>query len=210
MASRTGLTTPITNRLVDDHQQLFFAVKAEFDTDDIRVWTGNDDITIDSETYTGAGSLLTISGVQEGREIKSEGLSIAVSGMDSTVLSYALTENYQNRPITLFLGFLMGGGVEVAGVITLFKGRMVNLSVSDDTNGSVINLDAENRLLDLDRPSNLRYTAESQQFLFSGDTGFNRMQQLQDKQITWGQETDNVTSGGSGGVVDGDPEYNMR
>lgn len=210
MASRTGLTTPITNRLVDDHQQLFFAVKAEFDTDDIRVWTGNDDITIDSETYTGAGSLLTISGVQEGREIKSEGLSIALSGMDSTVLSYALTENYQNRPITLFLGFLMGGGVEVAGVITLFKGRMVNLSVSDDTNGSVINLDAENRLLDLDRPSNLRYTAESQQFLFSGDTGFNRMQQLQDKQITWGQETDNVTSGGSGGVVDGDPEYNMR
>ena len=210
MSSRTGLTTPITNRLVDDHQQLFFAVKAEFDTDDIRVWTGNDDITIDSETYTGAGSLLTISGVQEGREIKSEGLSIALSGMDSTVLSYALTENYQNRPITLFLGFLMGGGVEVAGVITLFKGRMVNLSVSDDTNGSVINLDAENRLLDLDRPSNLRYTAESQQFLFSGDTGFNRMQQLQDKQITWGQETDNVTSGGSGGVVDGDPEYNMR
>ena len=210
MASRTGLTTSITNRLVDDHQQLFFAVKAEFDTDDIRVWTGNDDITIDSETYTGAGSLLTISGVQEGREIKSEGLSIALSGMDSTVLSYALTENYQNRPITLFLGFLMGGGVEVAGVITLFKGRMVNLSVSDDTNGSVINLDAENRLLDLDRPSNLRYTAESQQFLFSGDTGFNRMQQLQDKQITWGQETDNVTSGGSGGVVDGDPEYNMR
>ena len=159
MASRTGLTTPITNRLVDDHQQLFFAVKAEFDTDDIRVWTGNDDITIDSETYTGAGSLLTISGVQEGREIKSEGLSIALSGMDSTVLSYALTENYQNRPITLFLGFLMGGGVEVAGVITLFKGRMVNLSVSDDTNGSVINVDAENRLLDLDRPSNLRYTA---------------------------------------------------
>tara|TARA_B100000519_G_C14247102_1_gene440393 strand:+ start:123 stop:755 length:633 start_codon:yes stop_codon:yes gene_type:complete len=210
MASRTGLTTPITNRLVDDHQQLFFAVKAEFDTDDIRVWTGNDDITIDSETYTGAGSLLTISGVQEGREIKSEGLSIALSGMDSTVLSYALTENYQNRPITLFLGFLMGGGVEVAGVITLFKGRMVNLSVSDDTNGSVINVDAENRLLDLDRPSNLRYTAESQQFLFSGDTGFNRMQQLQDKQITWGQETDNVTSGGSGGVVDGNPEYNMR
>ena len=210
MATRTGLTTAITNRLADEHQQLIVAVKAEFDTDDIRIWSGNDDITIDSETYTGAGTLLTISDVVEGREVKSEGVSVALSGMDSTVLSYALTENYQNRPITLFLGFLMGGSNEVAGTIILFKGRMVNLTVNDDPNGSVVNVDAENRLVDLDRPSNLRYTAESQQFLFAGDTGFNRMQQLQDKQINWGQEIDNVTTGGHGGVVDGDPEYNMR
>lgn len=212
MASRTGLTTAVTNRLVDSHQQLFVAAKAEFDTDDIRVWSGNDDITIESETYTGAGSLLTISDVIEGREVKSEGISIALSGMDSTVLSYALTENYQNRPITIFLGFLMGGSNEVAGTIILFKGRMVNLTVGDDPNGSIINIDAENRLVDLDRPSNLRYTAESQQFLFAGDTGFNRMQQLQDKQINWGQETDNVTGsgGGRGGVGDDETEYNHR
>jgi len=194
MATRTGITTPVANRLVDSHQSIFIAVKAEFDTDDIRVWTGNDDLTIDSETYIGAGSLLTIGEVTEGREVKSEGISIALSGMDKTVLSYALTENYQNRPITLFLGFLMGGSNEVAGTITLFKGRMVNLTVNDSPQGSIINVDAENRLVDLERPSNLRYTAESQEFLFSGDTGFNRMQQLVDKQVTWGQETDNTTN----------------
>ena len=194
MATRTGITTPVANRLVDSHQSLFIAAKAEFDTDDIRVWTGNDDLTIDSETYLGAGSLLTISEVTEGREVKSEGISIALSGMDKTVLSYALTENYQNRPMTLFLGFLMGGSNEVAGTITLFKGRMVNLTVNDSPQGSIINVDAENRLVDLERPSNLRYTAESQEFLFSGDTGFNRMQQLIDKQVTWGQETDNTTN----------------
>ena len=210
MASRTGLTTAVTNRLVDEHQQLFIAAKAEFDTDDIRVWSGTDDITVESETYTGAGSLLTISDIVEGREVKSEGVSIALSGMDSTVLSYALTENYQNRPITLFLGFLMGGSNEVAGTIVLFKGRMVNLTVNDDPNGSIINVDAENRLVDLDRPSNLRYTAESQQFLHSGDTCFNRMQQLQDKQITWGQASDHVTSGSNHHVVDGNPDYNLR
>lgn len=194
MATRTGITTPVANRLVDSHQSIFIAVKAEFDTDDIRVWTGNDDLTIDSETYIGAGSLLTIGEVTEGREVKSEGISIALSGMDKTVLSYALTENYQNRPITLFLGFLMGGSNEVAGTLTLFKGRMVNLTVNDSPQGSIINVDAENRLVDLERPSNLRYTAESQEFLFSGDTGFNRMQQLVDKQVTWGQKTDNTTN----------------
>lgn len=194
MATRTGITTAVANRLVDSHQSLFLAAKAEFDTDDIRVWTGNDDLTINSESYIGAGTLLTISDVQEGREVKPEGISIALSGMDSTVLSYALTENYQNRPIEIFIGFLMGGSNEVAGTLSIFKGRMVNLTVVDTPEGSTINLDAENRLVDLERPSNLRYTAESQEFLFSGDTGFNRMQQLVDKQVTWGQESDNVTN----------------
>lgn len=211
MASRQGIDTSIATRLGDDHQQLFIAIKAEFDTDDILLWSGNDDIVVNSETYTGAGSFLTISDIQEGREIKSSGISLSVSAMDSTVLNYALTENYQNRPISVFLGFLMGGSNEVAGVMTLFKGRMINLTISDDPNGSTISIDAENRLLDLDRPSNYRYTAESQQFLHSGDTGFNRIQQLQDKQITWGQKNDTVTGGGGGGYAgDGNPEYNMR
>ena len=199
MATRTGITTAISNRLADDHQQLFIAVKAEFDTDDISIWTGNDDITLNSETYVGAGTLLTISGVEENRELKSSGVSISLSAMDETVLSYALTENYQNRPVTILMGFLMGGSNESAGEVTIFKGRMVNLTINDDPNGSTVVIDAENRLVDLERPSNLRYTAESQQFLHSGDTSFNRIQQLQDKQITWGQKNDNVTGGGGGG-----------
>ena len=70
MASRTGITTPIQNRLEDDHQSLFLAVKAEFDTGDVLVWSGTEDMVISSETYTGAGTFLNISGVEEGREVK--------------------------------------------------------------------------------------------------------------------------------------------
>lgn len=211
MASRTGITTPIQNRLEDNHQRLFLAVKAEFDTGDVLVWSGTEDMVISSETYTGAGTFLNISGVEEGREVKSTGITVSLSGMDNTVLNYALTESYQNRPITVFLGFSMGGSNESAGVITVFKGRMTNLAITDDTNGSMVHVDAENRLVDLERPCNFRYTAESQQFLHSGDTGFNRIQQLQDKQILWGQKNDTVTGGGGGGYAgDGNPEYNMR
>lgn len=204
MASRTGIDSAITNRLGADHQELFFAVKAEFDTDDILVWTGKDDITINSETYTGAGSLLTISGVEDSRELKSTGVQVAISGMDATVLNYALTENYQNRFITMFMGFLMGGSNEVAGTIVVFKGRMTQITISDDPNGSTITVDAENRLIDLDRPSNLRYTKESQEFLFSGDAGLNRVNQMQDKEIVWGR------SGAGGGIVGGDVDRDFQ
>jgi hypothetical protein len=198
MATRQGIDSGIANRLSDDHQTIFFAVKAEFDTDDILIWSGTDDLIVNSETYTGAGSLLSISGVEEDLEMRSSGLTIAVSGMDDTVLNYALEENYQNRPITLFMGFLMGGSNESAGEMVLFKGRMTAIAITDTAQGTNISMDCENRLVDLERPSNLRYTLESQQFLHNGDTGFNRVQQLQDKQITWGQKQDSGNSGGGG------------
>lgn len=210
MATRQGLDSSIVNRLGADEQALFFAVKAEFDTDDIRVWSGIDDLTISSETYTGAGTLLSVSNSEDNLELKSNGLVVALSGMDTTVVNYALTENYQNRPITIFMGYVMGGTNEVAGTLTLFKGRMTSLVINDTPEGSTVTIDAENRLVDLDRPSNLRYTKESQNFLHSGDTGFNRVASLQDKQINWGK-TSSTAGGGAGGGGDngrGRTEYN--
>ena len=35
------------------------------------------------------------------------------------------------------------------------------LTINDTPDGSTITIDAENRLIDLDRPSNFRYTKES-------------------------------------------------
>lgn len=197
MATRQGLDASIVNRLGADEQALFLAVKAEFDSDDIMVWSGTGDITIASESYTGAGSLLSIGTAEDTTEIKSSGMDVAISGMDTTVLNYALTENYQNRPITIFLGYLMGGTNEVAGTLTLFKGRMTTLTVNDTPKGAGINISAENRLIDLDRPSNFRYTKESQNFLHNGDTGFNRVTSLQDKEIVWGKTGWGGSTGGN-------------
>lgn len=197
MATRQGLDASIVNRLGADEQALFFAIKAEFDTDDILLWSGTDDLVIASETYTGAGNLLSISNTEDNLELKSNGLVITLSGMDTTIVNYALTENYQNRPLTLFMGYVMGGTNEVAGTLTLFKGRMTSLVIGDTPEGSTVTIDAENRLVDLDRPSNLRYTKESQNFLHDGDTGFNRVASLQDKQINWGKSSDTAGKGGS-------------
>ena len=118
MATRPGIDSAITGRLAADHQQIFFAVKAEFDSGDVLLWNGAEDLIINSETYAGAGQLLSVGDIDDDAELKSAGLVLSISGMDATVLNYALTENYQNRFVTLFTGFLMGGANEAAGVMT--------------------------------------------------------------------------------------------
>jgi hypothetical protein len=210
VATRQGLDASIVNRLGADEQALFFALKAEFDTDDILLWSGTDDLVIASETYTGAGNLLSISNTEDNLELKSNGLVITLSGMDTTIVNYALTENYQNRPLTLFMGYVMGGTNEVAGTLTLFKGRMTNLVIGDTPEGSTVTISAENRLVDLDRPSNFRYTKESQNFLHNGDTGFNRVASLQDKQITWGKTSSNAGKGSDIGRGSDSDKYSNR
>ena len=201
MATRTGINTHLVNRLGANEQEIFVALKAEFDTETIYLWNGTEDLAISGDTYIGAGSLLSIGAAEESSDLSSQGMTITVSGMNKAVLDLALTENYQNRFLTVFLGYLMGGSNEVAGTFTLFKGRMTAMTVNDTPQGATISIDAENRLVDLERPSNFRYTKESQNFLHSGDTFFNRVASLQDKEIIWGRSSS--SGGGAGGSAGG-------
>ena len=205
MATRAGIDPTILNRLDDDHSFIFYAVKAEFDTDTVAVHSYTGEITFGGTTYEGAGTLLGISPIEDNADLSSSGAAITLSGLNKEVLNLALTETYQNRPITIFQGFLDGGGSNVTGTLVLFKGRIQNLKILDTPDGlATISLDAENRLIDLKRPSNLRYTKESQEFVSSGDTGFNRVDQMVDKKLVWGQKEYGGT--GSFDSVD-DPDF---
>ena len=210
MATRQGIDSSIVNALSEENVSPFIAVKGFFDSGNVLVWSGIDDITIDSETYTGAGTLLAISGFEESKEMRTNGVTVALSGMDETVLTYALSENFQNRKLIVHFGFLDGGTNEVKGVMNAFTGRMTSMNISDDTTGSTVTINAENRLIDLEKASMLRYNKESQKFVAGGttDTAFNRVQKLADQEILWGRTSS--TSGGVGGggnrqPIGGDP-----
>jgi hypothetical protein len=189
MATRQGIDSSIVTALGEDLTYPFLAVKGFFDSGNVRVWSGNEDATIEGETYIGAGSLLQVSDIKETAELSSNGVSVTISGMDATVLNLALTENYQNRKIIILVGFLDGGTNEIKGVMNMFTGRMISMNISDSTTTSTIVINAENRLIDMRRPCKLRYTSESQKFISSTDTSFNRVMQMIDKEIVWGRKS---------------------
>ncbi len=200
MATRPGIDTNASLRLESDHQNLVFALKLDFDTETILLHTGVGDLVIDGDTYLGAGSLLSISDIEDGSDLKSAGVTFSISGMNTDVLGYALTENYQNRIATLKMAFLSGGTDHVQGVMDIYTGRMMQINIADSAqSGATVTLQTENRLIDMRRPSNYRYTKESQNYLYPNDTSLDEVAKIQDMELLWGRKQGGTSGGGGRG-----------
>lgn len=176
-----------------DQIEPFYAVDMGFSSGDIRLWTGYGDKTINSETFTGSGNLLNIDGLEEVADLSARGTTITLSGLASTILTYALTEEYQGRLVTIYWG--VGDNV-----VEVFSGYMDQMTIIDSGETSTIELTVESRLIVLERPNPRRYTSEShaqvrkRKWLDDGNSGdpaadtfFDWVQGLQDKQIVWGR-----------------------
>ena len=181
-----GLSSNFLTEITSSSLKPFYAFEAAFLEGTVRLWTGYGNITINSQTYTGGGSLLSISAVEETSEIKATGINVALSGMDSSILAASLNANYQNRTFTCYLGMLDENYSVISSVYQLFQGRMDSMTINDGGDEIIITLSVESRLIDLEKPNETRYTSEEQKRLFSGDLGLDFVTDLQDKDINWG------------------------
>ena len=179
---RTGTPTDFSA----DSLLPFIAVEALFDSGAVRLWGGYGDLNIDGAEYTGGGSLLSISAVEETSEIAARGATVVLAGLDPAIISIALQENYQNRACTITVGTLTEDGV-VDDSYVLFRGRIDQMTIEESGETASSAGAIENRLIDLERPRSRRYTNEDQQSLYPGDTGFSYVNDLQDKTIDWGK-----------------------
>ena len=185
MASREDIPAAVASRLANDNQKIAYGVSLEFDSGTLNLWSGiGDFVGSDSLTYTGAGELLNIQNVEEDNELSSTNMTISISGLSENIVTYATTEDYQNRPITIKMFFFHPDTDDEIGSVILFKGRMDTLTVNDGDTFSVI-VTAENKLIDLTRPKNLFYTAETQNFLHSGDKGLEFVAKIREQTVNW-------------------------
>ena len=56
----------------------------------LRLWTGAGELAWNGQTFTGAGSLLGISPIEETGEVRAVGFAVKLSGLPSEILSLAL------------------------------------------------------------------------------------------------------------------------
>ena len=167
----------------------------DFGSGALRFWDGVSELTISTGgdadgTYTAAGNLGQVSGIEESTDLKATGAEFTLSGIPSDLLSVALSEQYQGRTATCWLAiFNLTTDVLITDPFQIFSGRMNLMPITDAGKTGAIVITAENRLIDTQRSQNPRvYTDQDQQNEHAGDLGFEFVPKTQQLVITWGRK----------------------
>lgn len=156
-----------------------------FDSGALRLWSGYGDLVWDGETWNGAGDLVAVDPAPEVTRVVAAGATFRLNGVPSDLIALAMTEEYQGRACTLWLGMLDAAGLVVADPIKIFAGRMDVMEPTDAGDTASIVLTAENRLADLGRAPGGSYTDENQKSRYPDDEGLAFIVQIQDRELIW-------------------------
>jgi hypothetical protein len=163
----------------------FFMATLQFKTSIQRVWTGTGELTIDSQTFVGVGSLASVGAVTEGTDVAAYGTSVTLSGIDPVLLGESMNDIQPGLQALMWLGLMDGNGIVIGTPYQVFRGIIdePNIHVGEDT--MTITLNLESRMVDFQRASNRRYTSADQRARFPHDSGFDFVEKLNDFVGKW-------------------------
>lgn len=194
-----GLNSTAVTALSAKEVEIYFAVELQFQTATLRLWSGVGELFIDSELYTGGGAMIGLSRIDETFEISSRGAQVSLSGIprgELEVMNLAYSDNYQGRTAKIMLCIqdadsprdLTDLSVDHGSVFdTIFTGFMDVLQIEESGETSNITLSIESRLVQLQRPKNIRYTHQYQTSRFSGDLGLEYTNSTPLLKMRWGR-----------------------
>jgi hypothetical protein len=177
------LDSNINSAIGLDVVEPFFTLDLEFDSpNEVYLWSGLGELSLDGNTYQGAGELLGISELRESSDIAAYGAELTLSGIPTSLITDALQENYQGRKSIVKFGVISGG---VTYASTVFSGEMDQMNIQMGPDTCSITLDVESRLVDLNRPRIKRYTDADQKSRYPTDEAFGFVTRLQSESLKW-------------------------
>ena len=188
-----SLPAALATEFGKDQLELFYAVELAFSSGTLRFWTGYGELTASGEDWTGTGLVMQISSSQENTDLSANGLSLTFSGLDTTVVSFVLGENYRGRIAKVYVGALVSN--VPTDLYQIWSGRMDTMTIVEDGQTATVQITIENILIDLERPRLRLYTDEEQKARFPGDESLSKVAGLQDAQIIWGRAGTNTNIG---------------
>lgn len=162
----------------------------DFDDQTVRVNDSGADLVYAGNTYKGLGEFGTLDNIDETIETIARPLELTLSGVPGGqgLLTEAMTQNYQGRTLTLYLGILDPVTMQwAANPEIAWEGRMDYMTVELGPNTSSIRLRCENRLNR--EPPVSRMNDVDQQLAHSGDTFFNLLWMIPLSTAGWGGVT---------------------
>ncbi len=184
MATRDLATDQLAMIVAASKRPVLF-YEGEFSGGTLRLWTGVGTISWNSQSWTGAGSLLGIGEIQETTEIRASGTTLSLNGLSTSFISLALAQCRKGLPGRVWLGGLDASNAVIADPYMAFEGRLDVPEITDEGETCNVSVSYESRLILLERPKERRVTHEDQQIDYPGDLFREYIAGLQDREIVW-------------------------
>jgi hypothetical protein len=179
-----SLPSPMLTAIGANACSLCFLVDLTLASGAVHVWSGIGQIVWNGNIYAGVGSLGAIGDIQEGSDVKADGTSIALSGIDPALLDDTLNDIQVGAPALVSMGIFSEGAILCTYV--LFGGTVDKPMTTLGPDAMTIALALETRLANLQRPTNRRYTAADQRSYYPDDSAFDWVELLNDIALLWG------------------------
>lgn len=187
MAER-GASAAVITELGKTQNQPFHLVDVIFDGTPIYVTDAWANVAWNAKTYTALGHFIGFSDIEESSALQVANLTAQLSGVDQSLISAVLSENYIDRTLRIYKGFLDDNAAVIASPILIFEGRMDAPTIEEnpDDGSCTVSIAATNAWVDFERKSGRHTNHEEQQLFFPGDKGFEFVSEIT-SEITWGK-----------------------
>lgn len=184
-----------TARIAASVRGVAWLVVLEFTTGTIRFTTAPQSLSIGGNTYTGLGTLATVSAVDESENTDAGKLTLGFSIVSTAMLGATLgsVETYRGQPASLYLQLFDETFQPAGAPVKRWAGTMdrvvVNRTPSDKTGGaSVGTLELQCSRYGMARSRNapgLRLNHAQQQMAYPGDLGLEYVAKLIEQPALW-------------------------
>jgi len=190
-----GLNNLLIAEADSNHIRLVWFVKIEFDSGTIYIHDGIKTYNWDSQDWLGIGDFGSITGLRESTELTPNEIVLSLSGLDADYIadtdftSIVLTENYYNRPVTIFVGAVdIDTGLLVADPDEIWVGftDTSNMKVGLDNS---VNITCESEFIRFTKNNGRIFSDADQRSQVKSTDGFFRfMSEMQNgtREVIWG------------------------
>lgn len=183
-----GLDPDVIAALNQPHVSALYALKLDLVSGVSRVHSGLGPLVIGGETYYGVGSMGSVGPQKEQLSTSPTKLTVALGGLDDSMLAEVMRERIVDRMAWLFLVVMGPDGVPLNASLQ-FKGRIAQTPIKAGKTNT-IQLTISNIFEDWQKGLNLRCTDESHRRLYPNDRFFRYQNEMADKSIFWGSKKD--------------------
>lgn len=153
-------------------------------TSPLRLCTGGWTLTWSGNTYTALGNLGAIDAVPENTG-EARALRFSISGVPSDLVALALAEPVQGKAVSVYVAVFDVATYTILDAVLEWAGKLDVMTLIEDGATATISVTAEHAGADLLRARPIRYTDTDQQTLYTGDLGFEYVNDQADQTIIW-------------------------